>query len=131
MHDEIEGAGNLFADGAHRKIEAGHQHHRLDARERVALAVGVNRRQRAVVTGVHGLQHVERFGAAALADDDAVGAHAQGVADKVADADLAGAFDVGRPRLQPHDVRLIEQQLGRVFDGDDALAIGQETTKAR
>ena len=59
---------------------------------RVARVVGVHRGHRAFVTGVHGLQHVERLGAAALTDDDAVGPHTQGVLDQVADADLAGAL---------------------------------------
>ena len=31
-------------------------------------------------------------------------------------------FDVGRARLQPHDVALPQHQLGGVLDGDDALA---------
>ena len=35
--------------------------------------------------------------------------------------DLALAFDVRRPRLEPHDVRLLQLQFGRVLDGDDAL----------
>ena len=39
--------------------------------------VGVDRRQRAVVARVHRLEHVQRLGAADLADDDAVGPHAQ------------------------------------------------------
>ena len=47
-----------------RQIEARHQHHVLDAGERVARGVGVDRRQRAVVAGVHRLQHVERLAAA-------------------------------------------------------------------
>ena len=38
--------------------------------------------------------------AAALADDDPVGAHAQGVAHQLADRDRALALDVGRARLQ-------------------------------
>ena len=36
------------------------------------------------VAGVHGLEHVERFAAAALADDDAFRPHTQGVADQIA-----------------------------------------------
>ena len=64
--------------------------------ERVAGRVGVQRRQRAVVAGVHRLEHVERLGAADLADDDAVGPHAQRVAHQVADRDLALALDVRR-----------------------------------
>ena len=46
--------------------------------------VGVDRRHRAVVAGVHRLKHVERFAGANLADDDPVGPHAQRVLDQVA-----------------------------------------------
>ena len=60
--------------------------------------------------------------AADLADDDAVGAHAQRVAHEVADRDLALALDVRRPGLERDDVRLLEPQLGVVLDGDDPLA---------
>ena len=54
--------------------------------ERVARRVRVDRRQRALVARVHRLEHVERLGAADLADDDAVGPHAQCVPHEVADA---------------------------------------------
>ena len=75
---------------------------------------------------VHGLEHVERLGAADLADDDAVGAHTQGVADELADADLALALDVRRARLERDDVLLLELELGRVLDRDDALVVRDE-----
>jgi hypothetical protein len=80
--------------------------------------------ERAIVTGVHGLQHVERLAAAALADDDAIRPHAQRVANQVADRDLAFAFHVRRPRLERHHVRLRQLQLRGVFDRDDALVLG-------
>ena len=67
---------------------AGHQHQRLEAGQRVARAVGVQRGERAVVARVHGLQHVQHLVAAHLADDDAVGPHAQRVAHQVALRDL-------------------------------------------
>ena len=73
------------------------------------------------MAGVHGLQHVEALGAAHLADDDAVGTHAEAVLHEVALRDLAAAFDVRRARLEADDVRLLELQLGRVLDRDDAL----------
>ena len=92
----------------------------------VARRVGVDGADRAVVAGVHRLQHVERGGVADLADDDAVGAHAQGVADQVADRDLALALDVRRAGLEPHHVVLVELELGGVLDGDDALVVGDE-----
>ena len=86
----------------------------------------MNRGQRTVVAGVHGLEHVERFFAAHLADDDAIGTHAQSVDDELPLPDRALAFDVGRARLEPHDVLLVQLQFGRVLDGDDALAIRNE-----
>ena len=70
------------------------------------------------MAGVHGLQHVEGFLAAALAEDDAVGPHAQRVLDQLALADFALAFDVGRPRLHAADMRLLQLQFGGVLDGD-------------
>ena len=81
---------------------------------------------RAVVTGVHGLEHVERRGVADLTDDDPVGAHAQAVLDQVADRDRALALDVGRARLEADDVLLLELELGGVLDGDDPLVVGDE-----
>jgi len=63
------------------------------------------------------------LGPAHLAQDDAVGAHAQRVLDQVAHIDRAGPFQVGRAGFQPHDMRLLQLQLGRVLDGDDALAL--------
>ena len=80
----------------------------------------------AVVAGVHGLEHVQRFLAADLADDDAIGAHTQSVDDELTLPDRALAFDVRRPRLEAHHVRLLQLQLRRVFDRDDALAAGDE-----
>ena len=77
---------------------------------------------RPVVAGVHGLQHVQRLFAAHLAQDDAVGTHAQRVDHQLALADRALAFQVGRTAFQPDDVLLLDLQLGGIFDGDDALA---------
>ncbi len=82
-------------------------------------------RQRSVVAGVHRLQHVERFFAAHLADDDAIGAHTQGVDHELPLPDRALAFDVRRPRFEPRDVLLVQLQLGRVLDRDDALALAR------
>ena len=84
LDDEVDRRGNLLAHGALRQIQVGHRHHRVEAIERVARAVGVDGRQAAVVAGVHRLQHVERLGAAHLADDDAIGPHAQRVDHQVA-----------------------------------------------
>ena len=131
VDDQVERRGDLLSDGPGRQVEAGHQHHRLDAGQRVTRAVGVHRRQRAVVAGVHGLEHVQRLGATDLAHDDAVGPHAEGVADQVPDGDLALALDVGRASLQADDVVLVQLQLDGVFDGDDALVVRARSWTAR
>ncbi len=106
------------------KIQPGHQDHRFQPREGVARAVGVDRGHAAVVPRVHGLQHVQGLAAADLAHDDPVGPHAQGVDHQVAGGDQAAALDVRRPGFHPHDVLLVEDQFGRIFDGHDPLAIG-------
>ncbi len=73
------------------------------------------------MAGVHRLQQVEYFRSAHLADDDPLRAHAQAILDQIAHRDLAFALDVGRAGLKPHDMRLLELQLGRVFASDNAL----------
>ena len=93
-----------------------------DSASRGELACTV--RQRAVVARVHRLQHVEGLAAAALADDDAVGPHAQRVLDQVALQDLALALDVRRTRLEADPVLVLDLQLGGVLDGDDPLVGG-------
>ena len=75
------------------------------------------------MAGVHRLQHVEGFRAAHLADDDAVGAHAERVAHELALRHRADAFDIGRACLHLHNMRLLQPQLDRVLDRDDALAV--------
>src|SRR3954452_16970862 len=126
LDDEVDRRGDLLADGPQGQGDAGHQDHRLEPRQHVAWAVGVAGGHRAVVTRVHGLEHVEGFARTALPDDDPVGAHAERVADELPDRDLALAFDVGRPRLEGHDVLLTKLELGRVLDGHDPLVIRDE-----
>ena len=75
------------------------------------------------MAGIHRLQQVERLGSAHLADDDALGPHAQAVAHKIAHRDLALALEVRRPRFEPDRVRLLQLQFGRVLAGDDALVV--------
>ncbi len=64
------------------------------------------------MAGVHGLQQVEGLGSAHLAHDDAVRTHAQAVLDEIAHGDFALPFEVGRTRLEPNHMRLLELQLG-------------------
>jgi hypothetical protein len=82
----------------------------------------VNCGERTVVARVHRLKHVQRLRPATLADHDPVGAHAQRVAEEIADAHLAGTLDVCRPCLERDDVHLLQPDLRRVLDRDDPLA---------
>ena len=84
VNDQIECRAHLLADRPNRQVVAGHQDHGLRSRERVARRVRVERAQRAVVARVHRLEHVQRLGAADLADDDPVRPHAERVADELA-----------------------------------------------
>ena len=126
VHHDIDGAGQLLADDLIGYVLRGHHDHGFEARESVARGIGVNRGHGAIVAGVHGLKHVERFGAARLAHDDAVGAHAEGVDHQVALRDGAGALDIGGAGFQADHVVLLQLQLGGVLDGDDALLFGDE-----
>ena len=74
------------------------------------------------MAGVHRGEQVEAFAAANLAEDDPVGAHTQRVDDEVADRDRALALEVGRAGLERQPVRLLQAELGRVLDGEHALA---------
>src|SRR6478752_7196454 len=126
LDDQVDGRGDLLADGADREVDAGHEDHRLEPGEHVARAVGVTGRHRAVVAGVHRLEHVQRLAGAALSDDDPVGPHPEGVPDELADRNRALAFDVRRAGLQRHDVPLAELELGGVLDRHDPLVVRDE-----
>src|SRR5207237_1113770 len=80
-------------------------------------------RERTVVAGVHGLEHVQGFATAHLTHDDAVRPHAERVAHQVPDGDLAGSFAVGGTCLQADDVLLMKLELDGILDGDDALVV--------
>src|SRR3954454_1601304 len=83
LDDEVDRRGDLLADGPQGQVDAGHEDHRLETRQHVTWGVGVARRHRAVVARVHRLEHVERLAGPALPDDDAIGSHAEGVADEL------------------------------------------------
>src|SRR5450759_4328322 len=121
LDDEVDAAAHLLANSPYGKVDAGHQDEGLEPGQRVARGVGVQGRHRAIVAGVHRLQHVKRLAATALTDDDALRAHAQGIDDQSLNGDLTFSVDVLWPCLEPADMLLVQLQLGRVLDGDDAV----------
>ena len=134
LDDEMQGRSNLLTDRPVGEVKAGHEDHVLDTSKAVTRRVGVDGRHRSLVTRVHGVEHVERFLATDLADDDPVRTHAQCVAEEISLGYLAAAVYVGRPRLQTHDVRLLHLDLDRVLNRDDALCfrdVGRERVEER
>ena len=108
LDDQIDRADDLGADGLGRQAHVAHLNHIFDAGQCVAGVVGMDRRHAAVVAGVHRLQHVESLAAADFTDDDAIGAHPQGVANEFALIDFALALQAVGPGFQPDDVRLLQ-----------------------
>ena len=82
-----------------------HQHHRLEAGERIPRRVSsMHRGDEPSWPVFMACSMSERGAVADLADDDPVGPHPQRVADQVADGDLAPALEVGRTGLEPEHV---------------------------
>ena len=131
VDDDVDRGRDLLPDRPHRQLVAGHEDHRLDAPEHVGGRVRMTGGHRPLVAGRHRLDHVQRLAGTTLADDDAVGAHVEGVAQEIADRDLAACLEVGRSRLEGDDVLLLELELGRVLDRDDAFLFGDELRRAR
>ncbi len=126
LNDQVDRRSELLPHRLQRQFDAAHRDHRLQSGNGVTGAVGVNRRQRTFVAGVHRLQHVERFRTTAFADDDAVGSHTEAVFHQVGRADPTLAFDVRRPRFEPQHVVLLQLKFGRVFDRHDSLVVLNE-----
>ena len=110
LNDDVDGRGYLFPHCFRRYVEVGHGNHLFQPAQRVTASVGVNGRHRAVMSGIHCLQHVECLAAADLADDDPVGPHAQRVFDQIALRDFSFSFDVRDARFQPGHV-----EVGRIM----------------
>src|SRR5579885_917511 len=64
LHQHMHSARNLLPDGNQLHVRVRQRHHHLQTRDSVARRVGVHRRERAVMTRIHGLQHVQRLFAA-------------------------------------------------------------------
>src|SRR5579862_2694303 len=56
LHDNRDRGSNLLPYRFFRNIDAGHRYHRLEAHQCVPRCVGMDRRHRAFVAGIHRLQ---------------------------------------------------------------------------
>jgi hypothetical protein len=75
MHDGMDSGCDLLAYRAVRDINAAHQRHRLEPAERVLRAIGMDGRERSIVSGIHREQQVKCFATTNLTNDQAIGAH--------------------------------------------------------
>src|ERR1019366_8280045 len=124
LHNNVDSRSDLAAYRGVGNVQASHGDHRFQAAQSIPRAIGVNRRKGTIVAGVHCLQHIKCFLASHLADNDAVGPHAQRVNHELALMYSPLSFNIGRPRFQSNDVLLVELQLGRVLDGHNPFPVG-------
>ncbi len=83
--------------------------------------VGVEGAAAAFVARVERLQENNYLWASDLPDHQAVGTHAERLADEIVQCHASGAFHVRRTGLQPHDMRMGRFQLGGVFDEEESF----------
>ena len=113
----MDSRSDLLSYGRRWQFEPGHHYHIFESREGVARIIGVTCCHRSVVTGIHRLQHIESFRAAALSYDDAVRAHSQGIDYEVAYSNSPLSFDVGGSGFQPAEIFVAEFEFSGVFHG--------------
>ena len=89
--------------------------------------VGVDGGDGSSVAGVEGLDEIVGLGAADLADDEAVGAVAQGMLHQVTNGDGAALLlRAGLLGFEPQAVGSGDPELAGVLDADDALLLVDE-----
>ncbi len=129
MHNKIDTGGDRrhhksVADVLPREQRQGAQlGDRLAGRVRVQAA---HARQARVESD----QQVECLFLPDLTDDNAVGAHPEGLLDQTTEPDLAGALQVGLPGLHGHPVRGPQLELEHLLTGDDPFPPGDGRAEA-
>ncbi|OQB07161.1 MAG: hypothetical protein BWY17_05340 [Deltaproteobacteria bacterium ADurb.Bin207] len=103
------------------QIHSRHQRQGLETRQRFGGTVGVRRRQRAIMTRIHRLEHVQCLTPAAFPNHNAIGTHTKRIPHQVPYRVLPLAFHVRRTRLQRYHVRLLELEFRRILDRNDSL----------
>ena len=83
------------------------------------------------MTGIHGLEHIQRLSRTAFPYDNPVRSHAQGIDDQVTYGHLPTPLRISGPSLHPDHVSLRRQlELKGILDGHHAL-IGADKTRER
>src|SRR3954447_15434687 len=128
VNDHVDGQGDGFAYASMRQPDVRGQHAMREPRQGLVGGIRMDRTEASEVTGVEGLQEVEGFGAAHLADDDAIGAVPQGCAEQVGDRDrgqrrLVPQWHLRSPRLESEQIGFVEMDLRGLLDHHDPIAI--------
>ena len=125
VDDDVDRTGDaLVADRRQRPCGCRLQDERFEPEECVERFVGMTRRQRSVVAGVHRLDECQHLVAAHFADDDAIGSQPQRRTDEVGHRDRCGTVEECRPGLESNDVTMLDGQLRRVLHHDESLGAG-------
>src|SRR5690606_7458786 len=119
VQHHLDGGGQLAVQGGAGQTAEGGEGFQTGGD--LARGIGVDGTRATVVAGVERGEQVDDLSPADLAHDDAVGAHAQGLPNQVADRHLTDAFHIGGAGDQAHDVRVGWGEFGGVLDADDAF----------
>ena len=76
--------------------------------------------------GGHRRQHVYALAPTHLADDDAIGSHAQRISHERPNGHSAATFEACGTTLQAHHVWARQPKLGCILDRDQSLIVGHE-----
>ena len=129
MDEGVEGGDGLRGDGA-----LAHPCQRPQGEEprgHVPHAVGVDSGPAAVVARVEGGEDVAHLPAPALAQDEAVGAHAHRGAHQLGQGHPARPLHIGAPLGQVHAVGVVGAQFRCLLDAHDALVGGDQRQDGR
>ena len=84
VHEQVNSRGHLLANRPVGQVKVSHGDHRVQSMEGITGRICMDGRQTTIMTGIHRLQHVDRFVATHLAENDAIGTHTKSVDDEVA-----------------------------------------------
>ena len=108
MHHQVQGAGDPGAQHGQGQCAASPEREQLETRHRSRGRARLQRGERAVVPCIQGREQLDHLAAATLAEHQAIGAHAQGAAQKIAHRALAAALTVRRLCRERDHMRLPE-----------------------
>src|SRR3989442_12218060 len=121
VDQDVDALGDVTRDRRFSKLSGAREQQReaVDGTRRRTRMYG---REGAFVPGAERLDQRRRLARRAdFANEDAIGTHAQSVRDEIGDPDAGPVTH--RHALEMHDMRMLENELVRVFDHDESLVV--------